>query len=126
LDQVFCKGRKTPLLIGSVKSNLGHSEPASGMCSIIKVLIAMETGIIPPNLHYYNPREGVEALVEGRLMVHFRIQYFFCKQMHWISLSDHVAMSVKLVKLRVDTKFVQKLFVVKFLLCVAGGNRNLS
>jgi hypothetical protein len=46
--------------------------------------------------------------------------------MHWNSLSDHVAMSVKLVKLRVDTKFVQKLFVVKFLLCVAGGNRNLS
>ncbi|KDR18643.1 hypothetical protein L798_06624, partial [Zootermopsis nevadensis] len=69
LDQVFCKGRKAPLLIGSVKSNLGHSEPASGMCSIMKVLIAMETGIIPPNLHYYNPREGVEALVEGRIKV---------------------------------------------------------
>lgn len=73
LDQVFCKGRKMPLLIGSVKSNLGHSEPASGMCSIVKVLIAMETGIVPPNLHYYNPREGVEALVAGRLKVHFRI-----------------------------------------------------
>jgi fatty acid synthase len=75
LDHIFCKGRKTPLLIGSIKSNLGHSEPASGMCSIMKVLIAMETGIIPPNLHYYNPREGVEALVAGRLKVHFKI---FC------------------------------------------------
>jgi fatty acid synthase len=73
LDQVFCKGRKSPLLIGSVKSNLGHSEPASGLCSVTKVLIAMETGIIPPNLHYCNPREGVEALVEGRLKVHSKI-----------------------------------------------------
>jgi fatty acid synthase len=72
LDQVFCKGRKSPLLIGSVKSNLGHSEPASGLCSVTKVLIAMETGIIPPNLHYYNPREGVEALTEGRLKVHLK------------------------------------------------------
>ena len=27
---VFCKGRKGPLPIGSVKSNMGHSEPASG------------------------------------------------------------------------------------------------
>lgn len=27
---VFCKDRNTPLKIGSVKSNMGHSEPASG------------------------------------------------------------------------------------------------
>ena len=37
LDLVFSEGRATPLKIGSVKSNLGHSEPASGMCSIAKV-----------------------------------------------------------------------------------------
>ena len=29
---VFCKDRKGPLLIGSVKSNIGHPEPASGWC----------------------------------------------------------------------------------------------
>jgi hypothetical protein len=33
----------------------------------------METGIIPPNLHYYHPREGVEALIEGRLKVRLKI-----------------------------------------------------
>lgn len=38
IDKVFCKDRKVPLKIGSVKSNLGHSEPASGMCAIAKVL----------------------------------------------------------------------------------------
>lgn len=37
LAEVFCCGRSSPLMIGSVKSNMGHSEPASGLCSIIKV-----------------------------------------------------------------------------------------
>jgi fatty acid synthase len=69
LDQVFCKGRKTPLLIGSVKSNMGHPEPVSGLCSVMKVLIAMEHGFIPPNLHFSNPRKDAEGLLAGRLKV---------------------------------------------------------
>ncbi|KAJ8887681.1 hypothetical protein PR048_013899 [Dryococelus australis] len=69
IDKVFCKGRQTPLPIGSVKSNIGHSEPASGLCSIAKVVIAFEEGFIPPNLHYETPREGVDALEKGRLQV---------------------------------------------------------
>lgn len=39
LDEIFCTGRKGPLLIGTVKSNLGHSEPASGLCSVAKVFL---------------------------------------------------------------------------------------
>jgi len=70
LEQVFCKGRQTPLLIGSVKSNIGHSEPSSGLCSVVKVLIAMEHGLIPPNLHFSNPRQDVEGLHAGRFKVH--------------------------------------------------------
>lgn len=38
IEKVFCKDKLSPLLIGSVKSNMGHSEPASGLCQIIKVL----------------------------------------------------------------------------------------
>lgn len=37
VDTIFCTGRKGPLKIGTIKSNLGHSEPASGLCSIAKV-----------------------------------------------------------------------------------------
>jgi len=37
IDNVFCKNRETPLMIGSVKSNLGHAESASGMTQIAKV-----------------------------------------------------------------------------------------
>ncbi|XP_055919370.1 fatty acid synthase [Eupeodes corollae] len=69
ITDFFCKDRPTPLLIGSVKSNMGHSEPASGVCSIAKVLIAMEEGIIPSNLHYSNPNPDLYGLVEGRLKV---------------------------------------------------------
>lgn len=39
VDEVLAKCRTEPLLIGSVKSNIGHSEPASGICSITKVNI---------------------------------------------------------------------------------------
>ncbi|XP_039309372.1 fatty acid synthase-like [Solenopsis invicta] len=69
IDKLFCKDRKTPLLIGSVKSNMGHSEPASGLCSIAKVLIAMEAGVIPANLHFNTPNPDIPALKEGRIRV---------------------------------------------------------
>jgi len=39
IENIFCKDRSTPLLIGSVKSNLGHSEPASGLCQVAKVTL---------------------------------------------------------------------------------------
>lgn len=37
INKVFCKNRETPLMIGSVKSNLGHAEAASGLTQIAKV-----------------------------------------------------------------------------------------
>jgi fatty acid synthase len=69
IADVFCKGRAEPLLIGSVKSNMGHSEAASGMCSLAKVLIAMEDGYIPANLHFKSPNTSIPALSDGRLKV---------------------------------------------------------
>ncbi|XP_063240366.1 fatty acid synthase isoform X2 [Bacillus rossius redtenbacheri] len=69
IADVFCKNRAAPLLIGSVKSNMGHSEPASGLCSLAKVLIAMESGVIPPNLHFRSPNPDIPALLDGRLQV---------------------------------------------------------
>lgn len=39
-----------PLLIGSVKGNLGHLETGSGMAGLAKALLVMQKGIIPPNI----------------------------------------------------------------------------
>nr|XP_018912187.1 PREDICTED: fatty acid synthase-like [Bemisia tabaci] len=66
---VFAENRDSPLLIGSVKSNMGHAEAASGLCSIAKVLIAMETGAIPGNLHFKQPNPNIPGLLDGRLQV---------------------------------------------------------
>ncbi|CAG9818777.1 unnamed protein product [Phaedon cochleariae] len=69
IADIFCKNRKDPLLIGSVKSNMGHSEPASGLCSLAKIVIAMESGMIPRNLHFQVPNKDIPALNDGRLKV---------------------------------------------------------
>jgi fatty acid synthase len=65
--EVFCgPDRSAPLLIGSTKSNMGHSEPASGLAALAKVLIAMNDGAIPANLHYQSPNPDIPALRDGR------------------------------------------------------------
>lgn len=53
VSRVFNEGRsKTdePLLVGSVKTNLGHSEAASGVTGIIKSVLAIEKGMIPATI----------------------------------------------------------------------------
>ncbi|KAF2113891.1 polyketide synthase 1 [Lophiotrema nucula] len=45
--------------IGSVKTNLGHSEGASGLSSIIKMTLALEKSTIPPNLNFKTPNPNI-------------------------------------------------------------------
>uniref|UniRef100_H2Y3E5 Fatty acid synthase n=1 Tax=Ciona intestinalis TaxID=7719 RepID=H2Y3E5_CIOIN len=70
IDQVMCKeGRKQPLLVGSVKSNMGHSESASGLCGVVKCAVAMQMGVMPSNLHFKQPNPEIKGLLENRLRV---------------------------------------------------------
>ncbi|XP_036142705.1 fatty acid synthase-like isoform X1 [Monomorium pharaonis] len=69
IQNVLCKNRTTPLMIGSVKSNLGHTESASGITQIAKVIIAFESGFVPPNINYTTPRNDIDALVNGTVRV---------------------------------------------------------
>jgi len=52
IREVYDKSSPEPLWLGCVKANIGHLEPASGMASVIKVLLAMRHGCIPANLHF--------------------------------------------------------------------------
>ncbi|WP_240506797.1 type I polyketide synthase [Thermoactinospora rubra] len=44
-----------PVLIGSVKSNLGHLEAAAGVTGLIKTVLALHHGVIPPSIHFRTP-----------------------------------------------------------------------
>ncbi len=55
LVKVFGQTRQQPLLIGSVKTNVGHLEAAAGIAGLIKVILAFQHETLPPHLHFQTP-----------------------------------------------------------------------
>jgi len=57
LDEVYCPARseERPLSIGSVKTNIGHLEPAAGIASLLKTVLMLNHGQIAPHLHFNQP-----------------------------------------------------------------------
>lgn len=60
LGAVFGKERTAPLLLGAIKTNIGHTEAAAGIAGVIKVVLAIQHGEIPPNLHFRNPSPHIQ------------------------------------------------------------------
>ncbi|KAF5302952.1 hypothetical protein FQA39_LY02132 [Lamprigera yunnana] len=69
IEEVFLQNRKTPLMIGTVKSNIGHCEGVSGLCSLIKVLLALENGRMPPCRNSTSLRKDIAAFHNGKLFI---------------------------------------------------------
>ncbi len=62
LAGALCKDRSKaqPLLLGSVKANIGHAEAAAGMASLIKVILAFQNEQIPPQIHFKHPNPHID------------------------------------------------------------------
>ncbi len=58
LESVF--KHNPELLIGTAKTNIGHLESAAGVAAVIKVVLALQNGVIPPNLHCHRPSSRID------------------------------------------------------------------
>ena len=62
VGSVYGRGRDRdrPMLMGTVKSNIGHLESAAGIAALIKTVLAMQQGVIPKHLHFDNPNPEID------------------------------------------------------------------
>jgi acyl transferase domain-containing protein/SAM-dependent methyltransferase/acyl carrier protein len=63
LSDVIGRVGELPCALGAVKTNIGHLEGAAGIAGLIKVILALRHGVIPPNLHFQrlNPHLRLEG-----------------------------------------------------------------
>jgi acyl transferase domain-containing protein len=62
LGEVFAHRQRRPVSVGSVKTNIGHTGGAAGIAGLLKVVLAIENGLIPPSLNYAKPGIELESL----------------------------------------------------------------
>lgn len=60
LGAVYGPGRARPLRIGSIKTNLGHTEAAAGIAGLIKTTLALHRRALPPCPHFRTPNPEID------------------------------------------------------------------
>jgi 3-oxoacyl-[acyl-carrier-protein] synthase II len=59
IAEVFAGSRSQPLVLGAVKTNIGHTEAAAGIAGLIKTVLALQHQEIPANLHFQTPNPQI-------------------------------------------------------------------
>lgn len=60
IQRTIAKSRDRQCILGSVKSIIGHLESAAGIAGLIKSVLILYHGIIPPNLHFNRPNQYID------------------------------------------------------------------
>lgn len=60
IGEVIGKKRRAPVPIGSIKTNIGHTEPVSGLFGLLKAMIALENNFLPASLHIEKVNEDID------------------------------------------------------------------
>ena len=60
IGQVVGSRRHAPVPLGSIKTNIGHTEPASGLFGLVKAVMALENDYLPASLFFDKPNETID------------------------------------------------------------------
>ncbi len=60
LAEVVGRERSAPLWVGSIKTNIGHTEAAAGLAGLIKASLSLYHGVVPPSLHFREPTSSFD------------------------------------------------------------------
>ena len=88
------RSRDEPLIIGSVKTNIGHTEASSGLAGVIKAVMAIEKECIPPSLNFDRPNPNIPFEELGITVSPLSCNSFILKDSIFLSLLLVVTMLV--------------------------------